>query len=144
MTKQGDIPSINLLVDMGNMISIRYALPVAIVDLRAATGAITVRFADGGERFTNLGQTEIAHPDPGEVIFADETGLVFARRWCWRQSDQSAARADTTDILITVEAQHQGGRAAVEAASTDLTALLRQYTTCQPVSGILDQAQPGF
>ena len=144
LTKQGDIPSLNLLVDLGNLVSIRYALPVAIVDLRDATGAITVQFADGSERFTNLGQTEITHPDPGEVIFADATGLVFARRWCWRQSDQSAARADTTDILITVEAQHANGRADVEAAITDLTALLHQYTTSQPVSAILDQSQPGF
>ena len=142
LTKQGDIPSINLLVDLGNLVSIRYALPVAIFDLRAATGAITVRFADGDERFTNLGQTEIAHPDPGEVIFADETGLVFARRWCWRQSDQSAARDDTSDILITVEAQHQGGRKDVEAAVSDLTALLRQYTSSPLSSGILDRDRP--
>ncbi len=125
LTKQSDIPSINLLVDIGNLVSIRYALPVAMFDLRAASGAITVRFADGTERFTNLGQTEISHPDPGEVIFADETGLVFARRWCWRQSDQSASREDTSDLLVTVEAQHEGGRAAVESALRDLTALLQ-------------------
>ena len=43
LTKQGDIPSINMLVDIGNLVSIRYGLPVAIVDLRSATGAITVQ-----------------------------------------------------------------------------------------------------
>ncbi len=127
LTKQGDIPSINTLVDLGNLVSIRYALPVAMFDLRAATGAITVRFADGSENFTNLGQTEIAHPDPGEVIFADEANLVFARRWCWRQSDQSASREDTTDLLVTVEAQHESGRKDVEAAVRDLTELLQQF-----------------
>src|SRR5215213_9804208 len=84
LTKQGDIPSINALVDIGNLVSIRYALPVAMVDIRSLTGEITVRFADGTENFTNLGQQEITHPDPGEVIFVDEAGLVFARRWCWR------------------------------------------------------------
>jgi DNA/RNA-binding domain of Phe-tRNA-synthetase-like protein len=124
LTKQGDIPSINTLVDLGNLVSIRYGLPVAIVDTRAMTGGITVKFAEGSERFTNLGQAEIANPDPGEVIFVDDTGLVFARRWCWRQSDQSAAREDTTDILITVESHHDGGRKDVEAAVADLTALL--------------------
>ncbi len=144
LTKQGGIPSINFLVDMGNLVSIRYALPVAIVDLRSATGAITVQFADGDERFANLGQTEITHPNVGEVIFADETDLVFARRWCWRQSDQSAAREDTTDILITVEAHHKGGRVDVEAAITDLTALLQQYTSAQLSNAILDQVHPAF
>jgi DNA/RNA-binding domain of Phe-tRNA-synthetase-like protein len=103
-----------------------------------------VRFAEGSERFTNLGQPVITHPDPGEVIFADETGLVFALRWCWRQSDQSAAREDTTDILVTVEAQHPGGRADVEAAVRDLTELLEKYAGAAPRSANLDAANAGI
>ncbi len=137
LTKQGDIPSINMLVDMGNLVSIRYGLPVAIVDTRSMTGGITVRFADGSESFTNLGQAEITHPDPGEVIFVDDAGLVFARRWCWRQSDQSAAREDTTDILVTVEAQYENGRKDVEAAIRDLSLLLEDYVGGTISSGIL-------
>jgi len=42
LTKQGDIPSINPLVDIGNLVSIRYALPVAVFDTRDVAGAITV------------------------------------------------------------------------------------------------------
>lgn len=124
LTKAGSIPNLNALVDLGNLISIRYALPVAVLDLRETTGAITVRFADGTERFTPLGQADVEHPVPGEVIFADEVGVVSARRWCWRQSAESAARDDTTTVLITIEAQHAGGRTEVEAAMRDLAALL--------------------
>src|SRR5258708_32693926 len=91
LTKKGDIPSLNLLVDLGNLVSIRYGLPVAVFDTHALTGKITVRLADGSERFTPLGEPGVEHPEPGEVIFADPTGLVIARRWCWRQSDDSAA-----------------------------------------------------
>lgn len=32
LTKQGDIPSINLLVDIANLVSIRHRLPVAVFD----------------------------------------------------------------------------------------------------------------
>jgi DNA/RNA-binding domain of Phe-tRNA-synthetase-like protein len=39
------------------------------------------------------------------VIFTDEKDVVIARRWCWRQSEESAAREETTDVLITIEAQ---------------------------------------
>jgi len=127
LTKKGDIPNINLLVDLGNLVSIRYALPVAIMDLRSATGPITVRFAQGDERFTELDSAEVRHPDPGEVIFADETGLVFARRWCWRQSAESAASEATTDAVITVEGHHAGAEADVQAALADLRALLAEY-----------------
>src|SRR6266536_5864677 len=116
LTKKGDIPCINLLVDLGNLVSIRYALPVAVFDTRTLQGAVTVHFADGSERYTTLGQAEVEHPEPGEVVFSDETGLVTARRWCWRQSEQSAAQADTTNILITVEAHHTDAQRDIKAA----------------------------
>lgn len=142
LTKKGDIPSINLLVDLGNLVSIRHALPVAIFDARAVSGGLTVRYADGTERFTELGATEAEHPQPGEVIFADATGLVAARRWCWRQSAQSAARGDTTAAIIAVEAQHAGGYAAVEAAQHDLMALLQEYAGGDYTAALLDASNP--
>src|SRR6266566_2473238 len=82
LTKKGDIPSINLLVDLGNLVSIRYALPVAIFDTRTLQGSATVHFADGSERYTTLGESEVDHPQPGEVVFSDENKLVIARRCC--------------------------------------------------------------
>lgn len=142
LTKKGDIPSINTLVDLGNLVSIRYALPVAVFDARAAHGPLTVRFAEGTERYTPLGGGAIEHPTPGEVIFSDDTGLIFAQRWCWRQSDESAARFDTTRAIMTIEAQHSGGRAEVTAALADLTALLREYTGGTLQAGIVDRDHP--
>ena len=144
LTKKGDIPSINLLVDLGNLVSIRYALPVAVFDTRALQGAVTVHFAHGSERYTTLGQSEVDHPEPGEVVFSDETGLVIARRWCWRQSDQSAAQEDTTEAIITVEAHHTGGRRDIEAALNDLLELLKKYAGGSFTVGILDVGNPGL
>jgi DNA/RNA-binding domain of Phe-tRNA-synthetase-like protein len=128
-------------------VSIRYALPVALFDLRATSGTITVRFATGEERYTALneaGEAQPAHPEPGEVIFAEEAGLVIARRWCWRQSDESAMRDDTTSALVTVEAHHEGGRADVRAALADLQSLLARYASGECVTAILDFEHPEF
>lgn len=144
LTKKGDIPSLNLLVDLGNLVSIRYVLPVAVFDTHALKGKITVHLADGSERFTPLGESAVEHPEPGEVVFSDETGLVVARRWCWRQSDESAARETTTDAILTVEAQHAGGRAVIEAALRDLLALLTTYSGGTFQSGILDRDHPAL
>jgi DNA/RNA-binding domain of Phe-tRNA-synthetase-like protein len=144
LTKKGDIPGINLLVDLGNLVSIRYALPVAVFDTRSVQGTVTVHFSDGTERYTTLGENEEAHPEPGEVVFSDETGLVIARRWCWRQSDQSAAQSDTTRAIITVEAHHAGGRADIEAALKDLLALLNKYSGGTFSAGILDATHPAI
>jgi DNA/RNA-binding domain of Phe-tRNA-synthetase-like protein len=127
LTKKGDIPFINTLVDIGNLVSIRYGLPVAVFDTRAIQGALTVRVADGTERFTPLGTSEAEHPEAGEVIFVDEAGVVMARRWCWRQSAESAAQVDTQNAIITVEAQHKFGKEDVPAAVADLLMLLKEY-----------------
>lgn len=124
LTKKGEIPSINTLVDLCNLVSIRYALPVAAIDLRHLRGMITVRFATGREYFKPLGETAAEHPVPGEVIFTDEAGLVIARRWCWRQSAESAAREDSQNVLFTIEAQHAGGKDLVKRALDDLFKLL--------------------
>ena len=142
LTKQGDIPSINALVDLCNLVSIRHQLPVAAFDSRHLSGPITVQFASGQERFKPLFAQEYEHPEVGEVIFADPAGLVVARRWCWRQSDESAAQPDTTAAILTVEALHAGGRTNVQAAMADLQDLLRIYVGGDQASGIADPTQP--
>jgi len=144
LTKKGSIPPINLLVDIGNLISIRYGLPVAILDTRAIHGVITVHFSDGSERFTTLNESQAEHPEPGEVIFSDETKLVVARRWCWRQSDESAAQDGTTRAVITIEAHHTNGSADVQAALDDLLRLLATYAGGQYQSALLGRDQPSI
>jgi len=107
-------------------------------------GAVTVHFADGSERYTTLGQDEVEHPEPGEVVFSDETKLVIARRWCWRQSDQSAAQEDTTQAIITVEAHHAEGQKDIDAALKDLLALLRAFAGGTFIAGRLDATNPAI
>jgi len=127
LTKKGDIPSINALVDIGNLVSIRYKVPVAMFDANGTSGGILVQFAEGDEPFTPLFETQIEHPEPGEVIFVDGNGNVAARRWCWRQSDQSASRPDTTDLIAVTEAHHPAARQAVQAAIQDMHDLIAEY-----------------
>lgn len=127
LTKQGDIPNINLLVDMANLVSIRHRLPVAVFDQRHVTGTTVVRFAEGDESFTDLGSDTVSNPEAGEVIFVDDADMVSARRWCWRQSAESAAGPGTVEALMTIEGQHAGAAETVAAATTDLISLLRVF-----------------
>ena len=131
LTKQGELPSIGTLVDLANLVSIRHAMPVAVFDLRSILDGVTVRFARGDERWSDLGASTTDRPEPREVIFADEADTVVARRWCWRQSAESAARDDTTNILVTVEGHHDGAREEVVRALDDLDELLRAYAGVQ-------------
>jgi DNA/RNA-binding domain of Phe-tRNA-synthetase-like protein len=128
LTKKGDIPSINTLVDIGNLVSICYKLPVAIFDVGQLDGDITVQLAAGDEPFTPLGVDQAEFPDKGEVIFLDTSGVVVARRWCWRQSDDSAARAQTQDAIIAAEGFHHGVEEDLRAMVDDLMALLAEFS----------------
>lgn len=127
LSKHSDIPSISSLVDAGNLVSIRYAMPVAVLDQAGIAGSVVVRFASGGESFTDLGSTDSVSPDPGEVVFVDGNGLVCARRWCWRQSAQSASSASTGEALIVVEGHHDTAGDEVGSAAADLVSLLARY-----------------
>lgn len=145
LTKAGDIPSINALVDLGNLVAIRHRMPVAVFDQRDVVGGTTVRVADGTEHFDDLGGSETSSPEPGEVVFVDANGLVSARRWCWRQGRQSAAGPDTVEVLITVEGHHEGAAADVDAALGDLVALLGVHQPAAIVgSAHLSAGNPSF
>ena len=127
LTKQGSIPSINTLVDIGNLVTIRFGLPVAVFDRTSITDGLTVRLATGDESFTDLGSGTTEQPEPGEVIFIDAAGHVAARRWCWRQSADSASSPTTTEILVTVEGHHEDARGDIEAATRDLAMLVHRF-----------------
>jgi DNA/RNA-binding domain of Phe-tRNA-synthetase-like protein len=143
--KHGDIPTIGALVDIGNLVSIRYALPVAVFDLAHVAAPISVRFATGVERFTDLGARESVPPPAGEVVFVDADDMVCARRWCWRQSAQSATGLATTEALYVVEGQHETAAEEVASAVEDLAALLAVYQPASRAdSRLLSPAEPAF
>ncbi len=138
LTKKGDIPSINTLVDIGNMVSIRYGLPVAIFDVSAIALPITVHYADGSELYSELSSSALMRPEAGEVVFTDQQKMVVARRWCWRQSATSAANADTAEAVITIEAQHKNSAGDIKKALIDLGALLAEYAGGERESAVLN------
>lgn len=127
LSKQGDIPSINTLVDLGNLVSIRYSMPVAVFDQVSIKAPTTVRFATGAENFTDLGSSEAIHPEEGEVVFTDEDSVVCARRWCWRQSAQSATGPNTTEALIVIEGHHETAEGDINDALADMKQLLGRF-----------------
>lgn len=145
LTKQGEVPSINGLVDMANLVSIRYRLPIAVCDQRPVTGVTTVRFATGQERFTDLASAEMTNPEPGEVVFVDDDLLASARRWCWRQSAESAAGPDTSEAIFTIEGQHEDAETDVKLASDDLLDLLARFQPqARMTHGLIDPDSPWF
>ena len=119
--KEGGLPALHPLVDVCNAASLAFATPVAVFDLAAITGDLTVRHARGDERYAGVGG-EQEPPAPGEVVFADGAGQAHARRWCHRQSAHSAVRDTTQQVLIVAESMHA-------TAAHDMALLLEVLAT---------------
>ena len=114
--KEGSIPRVHPFVDLSNVLSLAFALPVAVFDLSRIDSFLMVRHATGTEKYLAF-SGEIETPAAGEVIFADRAGRAHARRWTFRQSRESAVDVDTAHVLVVTEALH-------DAASSDIPALL--------------------
>ncbi|MGC4892728.1 B3/B4 domain-containing protein [Micromonospora sp. DT31] len=143
LRRDGDLPRLHPLVDLGNALSTRYAVPVAVLDLARVGGDLTVRPADGTETYLTLGG-ETEHPAPGEVVFADRDGHAHARRWTHRQSGASAVRADTSEVLVVVEAMHTGAAPTVRRMLDELATALAERWGVPSRTALLTSEAPEF
>jgi DNA/RNA-binding domain of Phe-tRNA-synthetase-like protein len=96
------LPSINALVDIGNMISLQHLVPVGGHSMDDLTQDIALRFATGEETFCPFGSNESESPLPGEVIFA-EGNIVLTRRWTWRQANHTLTLPETPSIEVNID-----------------------------------------
>jgi DNA/RNA-binding domain of Phe-tRNA-synthetase-like protein len=141
--KEGSLPQIHPMIDLCNAVSLAFAIPVAVFDISQVAGGVEVRYASGDERYlTFAGDTE--HPEPHEVIFADEAGQAHARRWTNRQSGASAVRDTTADVLIVAEALHETAAADVQRLIATLAEAVGLTWGGSPVPTVLSPDSPRF
>src|SRR6266446_163898 len=92
--------SINTLVDLYNIISLRYLLPAGGEDLATIVGNIELTPASDNEKsVVLLGENEARAPQAGEVIYKDENGAI-CRRWNWKEADRTKLTLDTKDAVL--------------------------------------------
>jgi len=142
---RGDpLPSINAIVDIGNVISLRYLLPAGAHAIDHLTGDISLRLAEGTENFIALGSEDGAapeHPLPGEVIFA-EGSTVLTRRWVWRQGSHTLTLPESTMIEFNVDGLPPTSLDAVNEAGKDAAALISQFCGGQLHWEVLTETHP--
>jgi len=132
------IRHINKLVDIYNVISLRYLLPVGGEDTEKIVGDIRLTIAGDNEpAVTLLGEKEARPPYSDEVIYTDDLGAI-CRRWNWKEADRTKLTEDTTNACIVIEAIPPIERVELEQALTDLTALVQQFCGGDHQVAILD------
>jgi DNA/RNA-binding domain of Phe-tRNA-synthetase-like protein len=115
--------SINPLVDCYNAVSLRHLLPCGGEDLNAIVGDLRLTRAAGGEPFVPLGASEEQPPEVGEVVYADDGGIV-CRAWNWREAERTKLTEETRRAVLVIEALPPRTAEDLQAACDDLAVII--------------------
>ena len=128
LAKRGSLPRISPAVDSYNTVSVRHGLPAGAFDLDHVSGDVDIRYADGTESFTPLGEPDaVETPKPGEIIYADPTG-VLTRHWNHRDAHRTRVTEGSTSVVFVLETLHatRDGR-LLKTAAGELQDLLAPH-----------------
>jgi len=141
--KSQQLPSINALVDIGNILSLRHLIPMGGHSIDHAVQGYCLRPATGREDFEPFGTDQVEHPEPGEIIYA-EGETVLTRRWSWRQANHSLTLPETTAIQFNLDGLPPVTRAELEAIGAELAELVARHCGGRIRQGMLSAAEPSL
>ena len=143
LLKGAALPSINPLVDLYNVVSLRHLLPVGGEDLERTAGSIVLTFAGEHENpVLLLGERQERPPYPGEVVYRDDVGAI-CRRWNWKEADRTKLTPDTRHAVLVIEALPPVDEAMLSAALEDLTGLIERFCGGRLTGHLLDRDNAG-
>jgi DNA/RNA-binding domain of Phe-tRNA-synthetase-like protein len=90
---------VNSAVDVNNLCSLEWLLPMCIYDLRNVTGQPRVRIGQPGEEYPGIGRQMFQAEN--KVIIADESGIMGSTV---SDSERTKVTTATTDILLAIYA----------------------------------------
>ena len=123
--RDGTLPSLGVVVDLYNGLSLKHAAPFGGEDAGAYRGRPRLIRARGDEPFDTMkdGVAAIEMPEPGEVVWRDDRG-VTCRRWNWRQGVRTRLGPGATAMWFIIEALGPMPAEALAAAGQELGDLL--------------------
>ena len=119
-SKGNAVSNINPLVDIYNVISLKYALPCGGEDMDKFVGDLRLtQTVDGGDEFLALGDKENDNTLPGEVCYLDDAGAV-CRCFNWRDGIRTMLTENTTNAFLIIECVDPNRKDVMETAIADL------------------------
>jgi DNA/RNA-binding domain of Phe-tRNA-synthetase-like protein len=123
-----ELPFINPIVDLYNLISIKYLLPAGGDDLNKVEGEIFLTIAEGTEKFVMLGSQKTEEIKKGEVVYKDYRE-VLCRAWNYRECEKTKITENTVDVCLVLEGLEHSSKEEIVAALSELKDLLQ--SNCQ-------------
>lgn len=121
IAKGGNLPDINPAVNLVNVYSLNYTLPMGAHDLDTSESDILVRFSKTDDKFVPFGGGEPEVPDQKELVYA-AGNMIKTRKWIWRQSETGKVTEESRNIFFPIDGFADYNRDAVLAACDGLAA----------------------
>lgn len=142
-SKGKGIPNISPIVDLGNVVSLKYMVPLGAHDIDTLDGDIEVRFSKEGDSFIPLGTEEKEILEDGELIYSAGDN-VRTRRWIWRQSEQGKITNESKNIFFPIDGFTDKNYESVMSARDELASLLKEVFSCDVKVGFIDKNNTEF
>ncbi len=139
--RRQELPSINALVDIGNIFSLRHLLPIGAHAIDVISRDLVLCRATGEEEFVPFGSDQTDHPAPGEIIFA-EGDTVLTRRWSWRQGNHTLTLPATTAVEYNVDGLPPVSQSEIEGVCQELMELVQKFCGGRMRFEILSRENP--
>lgn len=140
--KPDNLPDINPLVDIGNLLSLRYVLPAGVHPIGPQSKVIELRKTVAADRFLVDAAAEPETIAPGEIVLAAGT-RVLTRRWTWRQAADTRTLADTRCVFFDIDGLPPTTPEDMRSAMADLVELVARYCGGECVGhAVLHAGQP--
>jgi DNA/RNA-binding domain of Phe-tRNA-synthetase-like protein len=95
-------------------------------DLDTIKGNIYLKFAEGWEPFTPMGESETVIVPKGELVYRDDQE-VLTRNWVWRQCEKDKATDKTKNIFIPIDVLDEVGKERADEIILMLSDLIPKY-----------------
>ena len=134
----GQLPTINAVVDLYNALSVRFAIPIGGENVAAYVGSPLLKRATGHEAFDTVkdGSPCLETVPAGEIVWGDDIG-VTCRRWNWRQGLRTRIDERATRMWFVLERLEPMPMSALQEAGNLLAATLRQMSPGAAISSTI-------
>lgn len=134
---------INLLVDLYNSVSMKYAVPCGGEDLDVISGDLHLGKAKGGEPFFPLGAEKDSPALPEEIIYYDDDGAV-CRCLNWREAQRTMLQEDTKNAVLVIESVNSEQAKRADKAIKELQSLIYSYSEVESITATLNNKSTSF
>ncbi|PSO45828.1 MAG: hypothetical protein BRC25_00765 [Parcubacteria group bacterium SW_6_46_9] len=124
--KRGDLPHVNLLVDIYNLVSVETRLALGAHDDDKVSGDVHLRMTSGGEKYVPLGSNTAKTVDENLYSYMDDENDVI----CFlevMQAEKTKVTTDTTDCFYIVQGNSNVSDSHLKVATDRVITLTKRF-----------------